>query len=607
MKPFLIRRISTTADGREIIRDAQATRDVVTVGRAATNDIALPDLGVDPEHLYIQHSSDGRVQVTATGSSGFMVGRRRSKEAVIDPDQGGDIAVGGHRIATSRDSGGAIVLTVQRVSAISKAAEERDEAKAFSLRGLVPAKRSTAWVLALSVLFAFLAIPVWAAFQKQHQPARTIYAATSDASWSSGPLSQAHHALEGNCEACHKKAFVSVRDETCQSCHKDVHDHAAPGRLAKARETPGFGGKILASVAKTFGKEGPGSCVACHTEHEGAGPMPATAQAFCSDCHSTLNQRLTDTKLPNAGDFGTQHPQFRPLIAMVPGAKPVMARASLDSMPMDDSGLKFTHKLHLDTRGGVAAMARSLKASKGYGDALVCADCHTPTADRVRFQPVDMEKNCQACHSLAFDTIGGTVRTLRHGDTAQMTADLRAFYRSTSPARPINLAGMERRRPGSYAQGQVYSAYFGAVGARGSAGDKAVRAVFSPGGACYDCHLVKPPGAGSPDWSVGPVNQPIRYMMHGWFDHNAHSTQTCASCHTKAANSAKATDLLLPDLKSCRSCHGGEASASKVPSSCAMCHGYHGKEDAPWKPKQGGAAASPMLIRPRPGDTASLN
>ncbi|OYY71960.1 cytochrome c3 family protein [Sphingomonas sp. 28-63-12] len=606
MKPFLIRRISTTADGREIVRDAPATRDLVLVGRAATNDIALPDLGVDPEHLQIEHSSDGRVLVTATGSNGFLVGRRRRKQAVIDPDQGGDIGLGGHRITMTRDVGGEIVLTVQRIAAISKAAEERDETKAFSLRGLIPAKRGTAWALAIAVLIGFLAIPVWAAFQKQHHDARTIYAAKSDTSWSSGPLSQAHHALEGNCEACHKKAFVSVRDETCQSCHKDVHDHAPPARLGKARATPGFGGQILVNVAKAFGKEGPGSCVACHTEHEGAGPMPATAQAFCSDCHGTLNQRLTDTKLPNAADFGTEHPQFRPLIAMVPGAKPVMVRASLDTKPMDDSGLKFTHKLHLDARGGVAAMARSLKGSKGYGDVLVCADCHTPTADRTRFLPVDMEKNCQACHSLAFDKVGGTTRTLRHGDTAQMIADLRAFYRSTSPARPINLGGMERRRPGIYAEGQTYSAYFGAVGARGSAGDAAVRAVFSPGGACYDCHLVKPPGAGAPDWSVVPVNQPMRYMMHGWFDHNAHATETCASCHA-AAKSTKATDLLLPGLKSCRSCHGGEASAAKVPSSCAMCHSYHAKQDAPWKPQHDGAPSSPLLMVPKPGDTASLN
>lgn len=605
MKPFLIRRISITADGREIVRDAPAPRAVVTVGRAASNDIALPDLGVDAQHAQLEHSGNGQVTVTALGPSGFKVGGRSSTHATIDPDQGGEVQFGAHAIATSREPGGEIVLTVKRVGAISKAAEERDERKAFSLIGLIPTKRSMAWVLAVSVLIGFLAIPIWAALQKQTHDPRTIYAAKTDTNWSSGPLSQAHHSLEGNCESCHKKAFVSVRDETCQSCHKDVHDHALPARLDKARATPGIGGQFLQGVAKTFGKEGPGSCVSCHTEHEGAGPMPATAQAFCSDCHATMDKRLVDTKLPNAGDFGKNHPQFRPLVAVTPGDKPVLVRASLDSSPVDNSGLKFPHKLHLDPRSGVSAMAGRLKVQQGYGNVLVCADCHTPTADGTRFLPVDMEKNCQACHSLAFDKVGGTVRTLRHGDTAQMIADLRAYYRASGPVRPVSLGGMVRRRPGSYAEGQVYAAYFGAGASRGSSADAAVRAVFSPGGACYDCHLVKPPGNGAADWSVVTVNQPDRYMMHGWFDHNAHSTETCASCHA-ASKSAKATDLLLPDLKSCRSCHGGEASSAKVPSGCAMCHSYHAKQDAPWKPRAGGAPNSPLIIRPRPGDTASL-
>lgn len=615
MKPFLIRRISTTADGREIVRDAPAPRSLVTVGRATTNDIALPDLGVDPDHAQIERSSDGQVLVTAVGTSGFESGRRKRRQVTIDPAEGGEVTLGSHQITVSREPGGDVVLTVQRVGPISKAAEERDERRIFSLTGLMPDKRSTAWVLAISVLIGFLAIPIWAALYKQppvvvaNAGGKTLSAteamnraikvnkvqSTADGSWTSGPLSDAHHALEGNCEACHTKPFVSVRDETCQSCHKDVHDHAPAARINKSRAIPGAGGQILAGVAKAFGKEGPGSCVSCHSEHEGAGPMKVTAQAFCTDCHSTLDQRLTDTKLPNAGDFGTQHPQFRPLVGVVPGDKPVLARASLDTHPTDQSGLKFPHKLHLDGSSGVSAMARTLKASKGYGDVLVCADCHTPSADGTRFQPVDMEQNCQACHSLAFDKIGGTTRTLRHGDTGQMIADLRAFYRSTSPPRPAELGGMVRRRPGGYAQGQVYNAYFSAAGARGSAGDAAVRAVFSPGGACYDCHIVKAPGVGAADWSVVPVNQPMRYMMHGWFDHNAHTTETCESCHA-AKQSVKATDLILPDLKSCRACHGGEASASKVPSGCAMCHSYHVKQDAPWKPRQGGG----VPLKPQP-------
>ncbi len=327
--------------------------------------------------------------------------------------------------------------------------------------------------------------------------------------------------------------------------------------------------------------------------------MPPTSQVFCADCHTALKDRLADTRIGNAGDFGKVHPQFRPLIATAPGAKPVLARAPIGPGLREANGLKFPHALHLDTRGGVAQMARTLRGKYGFGDAMACADCHKPTADGARFLPVDMERDCKMCHSLAFDRIGGTVRTLRHGDIAQMIGDLRAMYRSTSPDRPLELGGMARRRPGQYAQGQVYHAYFGAAATRPGSADAAIRQVFSQGGACYDCHVVTPPGVGgSIDWGVVPVRQPARYLMHGWFDHATHSTQTCASCHA-AGKSRDAADVLVPGIETCRSCHGGESSAAKVPSSCAMCHTYHQKQDAPWRSRRRlSPASTPQAVLP---------
>ena len=210
-----------------------------------------------------------------------------------------------------------------------------------------------------------------------------------------------------------------------------------------------------------------------------------------------------------------------------------------------------------------------------FGDSLVCADCHTPSKDGVRFQPVDMEKDCQACHSLG---IGGG-RTLRHGDVSRMIADLRGTPRERAST-PVNTGGIARRRPGAYDDGQVYHASFGNGGL---AAENILHSVFSPGGACYDCHVVTPPGASATgQWDVTLVHQPMRYMMKGWFDHKAHTKETCVSCHA-AEKSTQATDLLLPDLKSCRTCHGGEVSKAKVPSSCAMCHSFHVKQNAPWR------------------------
>ena len=56
----------------------------------------------------------------------------------------------------------------------------------------------------------------------------------------------------------------------------------------------------------------------------------------------------------------------------------------------------------------------------------------------VWFKPVVMEEACQTCHSLTFDKIGGTFRTLRHGEPEMVVADLRGFFAGGAPARPIN-------------------------------------------------------------------------------------------------------------------------------------------------------------------------
>ena len=353
----------------------------------------------------------------------------------------------------------------------------------------------------------------------------------------------------------------------------------------------GFGGWIVvagalvigAACASAFHKP-PGRCVECHSEHEGSGAMEPTPQKFCADCHDGMDGRLTDTKLENASDFGIAHPQFRPAVLVTPGGKnPPRKRISLDDKPTENNGLKFPHDVHLSRTGGVAQMGRRLSADYGFGDSLVCKDCHTPDANGVRFEPVDMKEDCSMCHSLAFDEIGGTVRTLRHGEPEMVQADLRAYYRSTRPTRPINLGGMARRRPGAGNETRVASDYARAVQFRPSRANLAIRQVFSRGGACFDCHGVTPPTApGRVDYGIMPVTQTDRYMHKGWFSHEAHKEEKCSSCHNATA-SKTAEDLLLPGIKTCRECHGGEfQKAADVPSTCAMCHDYHADDGAPW-------------------------
>lgn len=594
---FILRRISTTKTGKQIIRDQPLPGDAITLGREGSNTIHVADLAVNPHHATIS-SADGRtVRVAASEGLGFDLNGRTATVADIDSSAGAELRFGGHRLTIARE-GENIILLVERIDELSQSSKDVDEAKAFSLQGVMLGKRMGAWVFGILMLLAFLIGPIWAWYSYKNVDERPG-GFHADSSWSSGPLSSAHASLKDDCQSCHVEPFVAVTDTACVSCHTGEHKamnmaHAgAPTAMLLAARAPDGGfDKLLANVGAVFNRP-QGRCVDCHTEHEGAGPMPATPQKFCADCHDGMSGRLKTaghpTTLADAADFGTSHPEFRPLVRPAAGGK--LVRTTLAKGIVDYNGLKFPHDMHLQATGGVARMAASFRGRYDFGNKLECRNCHRVEADGVRVKPVEMERDCAMCHSLAFETVGGVTRTLRHGEPDQVIADLTAYYRSAPPARPLQLGGMQRRRPGAYAEGQVYNIYFNEVATRPSRAQDAVRAVFSKGGACYDCHTIFAPQAGN-GWRVAAVDQTQRYLQKGWFDHDAHRETECADCHTSAPASKASTDLLVPGLRQCRDCHVGEGGARLVKvktateSPCAMCHEYHSDGGKPWTPKR---------------------
>ncbi len=561
---FLIRTIDVTAAGREIVRERVVDQPALAIGRAGENDIHLPDLAVEQRHVRITLAHDGTLAASALGTLGFGVDGAVVTQATIDPQTGAEIALGAARLAVARE-GENITITIRQ---IAEEEGKTDALRGFALASVLPSKRAMSWALAGAILLMLLMLPVASHLlrtpAKPDPTGKTPGAVVMDSAWSSGELSIKHQSLEGNCESCHVAAFQSVADETCISCHKDTGEHAARPRLAKGMPALSPGDALQWRIAETLGKEGPLGCVACHSEHEGPVRAAAGSEAFCSDCHRDLGVRLTDTMLGNAHDFGNDHPQFRPLYyASFGAAKPV--RAAPGTKPVERSGLKFPHDVHMNARGGAARMAVSLKQ---YGKPLECADCHVLTPDRISFREVKMEDSCEGCHSLVAGRIaGGGFSKLRHGDVKDLAEDLAKI--STAPRPRLAPA---RQRPGQLGSGAPsYRADFG----------RPVRAyigisnALSVGGVCTECHLPTTGPTGQAD--LMPVNLPDRFLPAGYFNHEAHKKQQCTDCHA-AGTSKTAADLLLPDLKSCRECHLG-ASAVKtkkiVPSDCAMCHAYH--------------------------------
>ncbi|MCH7627676.1 MAG: cytochrome c3 family protein [Proteobacteria bacterium] len=601
---FLVRQIALKSNGEEIVRPSTIEGDELLIGRDSACAVHLPDLAVDPRHARARIERDGVLLVESLGEQPFEADGRSTKSRTIDPAVGAELGFGGHRLTVSRDAdSGAPVITVRRIEAVSESAEDIDLGSAFTLKGLLPGKRASAWVFALAMLVAFLAVPIWtyATYQPlaMDKDARRPAGVHGDTAWKSGHLSLAHHNLENDCQACHTKAFVAVTDNACLTCHKeDAHSHIPDGaRLLRARGEPQGMARLTQAVASTFNRP-QGRCVGCHTEHEGAGAMPATRQQFCTDCHDGLRSRLPDSKLADAADFGTAHPQFRPSLirAVAADGKPVFAQVSWAQGLKEANGLKFTHAQHLSHSNGVAQMVRRRPGQFAANDALGCQDCHKAEAGGARFKPVVMEEACESCHSLIFDQIGGTFRTLRHGQPEQVVADLRAYYRGGAPARPAMLSGMARRIPGDAARTASAADYARAVHFYPTRGDQAVAQVFGKGGMCFDCHTVTRTGGAATDgFAVQKVAQNTRYYHVGWFDHTDHRKTDCATCHTRAKTSNDASDLLVPGLDGpggCRSCHVGEDGAKlaganvkdPVKSGCAMCHAYHMDGGEPWKP-----------------------
>src|SRR3546814_4152025 len=179
-------------------------------------------------------SADGRhVRVTAQAGLGFDLNGRTLDVADIDSAAGAELRFGGHRLTIARE-GEDIVLLVERIDELSQSSKDVDEARAFSLAGVLPGKRVGAWTFALLILLAFMVGPIWAWHSYRGVDGRP-QGFHADQAWLSGPLSSAHANLKGDCQSCHVEPFVAVTDRACVGCHTGEHKamsqaHAEIGR-----------------------------------------------------------------------------------------------------------------------------------------------------------------------------------------------------------------------------------------------------------------------------------------------------------------------------------------------------------------------------------------
>lgn len=602
---FLIRQISARATGGTITRTRRTDQPSLVIGRATDSDIVLEDLAVLLSHARLTQSGSDSIELEALDGAAVSLGGRLVTRERVAPSAAPVIVLGGQRLTLGPgEASGEISVTVERLEEPAPARDERDT---FALSNAMPSRRTFAWLLGALVIGLFLLWPIFG--MERGGPEASVVASANnvatrtnvgwqpaksnfhpDETWSSGPLSPPHRFLEGNCSACHTEAFKAVRDENCLACHggegatkaglSALKDHADPTRLLAVHP------KVAGFEASVRAKIGPAvhlpdwTCTGCHREHEGAVQTPASTDRFCAGCHAKLKQGLPDTVLLDTPSWA-EHPEFRPTITDNSGTTPIARKVSLSAKPSEVSGLKFPHDLHLSTTNGVAQMARSIGVRHGYGEKLLCKDCHASDRSGVGFKPVSMEENCAVCHALEFAIEGGVVRTLRHGHPGAVVAELRDYLTARGPER---IAATDRQRVGLAYSERATMRKRETVLTYGASVPALIRAVFEPGGACHDCHEIRPPAdPASFRYKVKEVAFTERYLSKGWFSHADHGTKVtpCKTCHAAEA-SQSARELLLPGVQTCRNCHASEhPSKTKVATGCASCHSYH---EAPGTP-----------------------
>jgi predicted CXXCH cytochrome family protein len=606
---FVLRQITKRAGGGEIVRERRYEQEALRIGRGADCEIRIPDLAVSLHHATLSDLGRERLRIEAAGREPFGVNGRFTTKAEVKVGEAPELTFGDHQINIAPGAGGLVILTLTRTEAAPGQAEAATTATLMP-RGKVLGKRRLAWTGFLAIAVLSLILPVLAVYGVLGSHPKIDL----DSQWSSGPLSKTHAFLENDCQSCHQKAFVAVRDDACMACHSGaqtpaqlqqtnarvkaagspdtprlVADHAGAQRLLWGTPSPEtFGEKAFDYARKVFNRPQQ-RCAACHVEHIGdpitdpnhAKPTTVTAHA-CADCHSDLDKRLKDTKLANVRDW-KHHPDLRPLVTVQ--ARPLQVRrVSMADRPVDNNGLIFPHHLHLNRGGGPARMAITLGQGRGYGAPLDCANCHTEEAKGGNYAPVKMEAACGACHSIG---------NLPHGDTRKLVS----FFEGSGGTVARSGPTQGRRRPGDP---QTYS------GVSASAAQR-IRGLFSPNGACYGCHASTPPKDGSLVYDAGPVRLADAYLTKGTFNHDVpehrrgvDGKQSCANCHA-AEKSKDARELLLPRLAVCAECHDAGKQKARAPQAagadCADCHSYHAPTRPAPKPIRGGPKAVAVQSR----------
>lgn len=457
-----------------------------------------------------------------------------------------------------------------------------------------PLKRAKFWLsLALLLLALF-----WIAEKSLFRDSRV---------YSSGRLSRAHAVLEKECSACHVSqagAFsAKAADSACLGCHDGPVHH--PGATKQLQ------------------------CSDCHVEHRGGLSLAALSSEACAECHSDL--RIQDQpyrRFPSIRTFEDGHPDFRSLEPPLSSMMTLKLSHALHMRPIRSTPTGLM--VHLDC--GDCHRPAAVKADWPYADQKYVAASPTYTDDfvsttviypdtiqdsrpmngRELMAPVRFASACAACHLLTFDRrfaegvphdkpeVVHRFLVKRYTEYIAVHAtDLREVQDPDRnlAGRPLTTRARTLQPPEwiteqtalaekllwhkTCAQCHEMMVLTNSPNCRNSTVATGPASNFSRADSVSagneSCLIPLSNASQQPDASILPVVASAgvirRWFQHAKFDHDAHRGFSCVNCHAKALTSTESSDILLPGIATCKTCHA--PGPGHADSRCSECHTYH--------------------------------
>jgi hypothetical protein len=537
--------ISRNQSGQPVRKELLVTGEAIRIGRDAGCKIPLLDHRVNLHHAVIRRSDEGKLFIDAEEGADITINGSPELSAEFTP--GTHVLVGPYELiaGTSTDDYD-LALSAEMARPLPDDREHITVKQApVTLAGAGLSKSRLAFWLAGAIALVFLILPMVPTLS----PTLPKWAANSQASikksWQLGEMSRGHQLISAKCDVCHQKPFEAVPDKACENCHKTVARHIEDKTLH-------------ANAFKEM------RCGECHHEHRGE-VREGTQNAQCVACHAKIKKKNDKTKLANIRDFNKDHPAFS--LTFKTGHKDsdaVRIPQSDTTKLVEKSGLKFSHKVHLDKEG----------VSSPEGDTVLeCRDCHQLDTSGARFRPISMEKNCQqsGCHALNFKP-PVSKRQIPHGSEQKLMVALREYYATAAIGK---VAAGEKLQCGTdigVGKNQLERAL-------DCANHKTyvnAEILFKQDSGCGECHgITHVADDKDVPWRVTPVTITSHWLRNSRFTHAKHSTAKCTECHDKT-KSGKSSDVAIPAIEKCRECHvGNKQVKNRINSGCDNCHSFH--------------------------------